>query len=82
MILGVERLCDRLRGFLQTGRVTAREDVNGGVPMLRPCMDADMGFSDDDDAGDALGAELVKRVSYDGCADTIGGIYQCRFNGS
>ncbi len=44
-------------------------------------MDTDMGFGNDDNAGDALGAELMKRVSDDGCVDALGGGDKGSLNG-
>ena len=53
--------------------LAAGEDVDGGVAVLGPGVDAEVGLGDGDDAGHALGVELVEGLTEDSGAHKLGG---------
>lgn len=55
-----EQLLEIIRRDLGLEHVTAGEDVHGGVPVLRPCMNREVRLGNDDDSAHAVGTEFVK----------------------
>ena len=63
----MERLFEHRHRFVGIAR-PAHEDVDGSEIALRPGVNADVGFRQDDDTGDAAAlTELVKVAMQDGC---------------
>src|SRR3970040_1749661 len=52
--------------------LAAGENIHGGVCVLGPCMDGEVGFRNDHDAADAEGAELVEMDADDGGFGDLG----------
>jgi len=57
-------------------RAAAGEDVHGREPVFRPRMNRDVRFRNDDDAADAVRAEVVKDFGDDGPVSRAHGIEQ------
>ena len=82
MIAGFKGISDALGGLFKAAGVAAGEDIDCRVAVLGPRVNADMRFGDYDNAGYALGAELMKRVAYDRSADAFGCFDERRLNRS
>src|SRR6267142_1162813 len=63
---GRELLDQVVGGDLRLEDLAAGEDVHGRVPILRPRVDRQVGFCDDDDSADAERVELVEDDVDDG----------------
>jgi hypothetical protein len=60
MLTGGKAARNQPHDQIRIHRFTAGEDIERGIAILRPRVNGDMTFSDDDDAADALRAEFVK----------------------
>src|SRR4029453_6311417 len=68
-------------GLCRLERVAAREDVHGGVPVLGPRVDREMGLGDHHHAGDPERVELVKDHVDDGGLRSLGGLHHRALHG-
>ena len=71
---GAELLDEVVGGHLRLERLAAGEDVHGGVPVLGPGVDREVGLGDDDHAADPERVELVKDDVDDGRLSPLGGL--------
>ena len=62
-------------GLRRLERLAAREDVHGGVPVLGPRVDREMGLGDHHHAGDPERVELVKHDVDDRGLRSLGGLH-------
>ena len=81
-ITGFKGIGDALRGLFKAAGIAAGKDIDCRVAVFGPCVNTDMRFGDYDNAGHALGAELMKRAAYDRRADAFGCVDERRFNRS
>jgi hypothetical protein len=63
---------DDIGSFCRKDGGTTGEDIGGGVAVFRPGVNSEMRFGNDDDATNALRAELVERFSQDSSAASYG----------
>jgi hypothetical protein len=68
-------------GRLRLEDIAAGEHVDGGVAILRPGVDGEVRFGNDDDAADAERIELVEHHVHDGRLRALGRLDHGRLHG-
>jgi len=72
-LTALQALYYELRGLLWLEGPPTCEYVNCGIAMLRPCMDAQVGLGDGNDAGNTTGIKLVEGPPNDSGAGLVSG---------
>src|SRR3989304_5805212 len=72
-LAGAKGAYEALAGDLGQNPTPASEDVNGGVSVLRPGVDGQVGFGDHDHAAHPVRGEAVKGGPDDGCPSLASG---------
>ena len=62
---GRDPLSDNFYRLVKINTIAASEKVNSGIFVFRPGVDSEMGFADDDHAGNSLRFKLVEPGVYD-----------------